>query len=221
MPNSLQQMIQPSLNQRLSSAKKALSALQKRTSHFEGLVYRPVNSKVLLTKTARSLEIVLPPAAATATGNKGIFAIVWNTLIFFFTGGLLIAPVPANLVFILFLLPFWAAGFSMAGGVLFGVWGRVRLTLDAQQIRQDYEIFGFKRSIPPPSLRQDISKLEITQPYFKKDSDGDLTEVKPQLVIWAGTRKYGYFGSEMLTQPELDWLAQELSLWLNLPIMKG
>lgn len=217
----LQQMTQPSLSQRFASAQLALGALQEREAKFEALVHQPAHSKVVLTKTASSLEIVLPPAAATATGNMGIYAIVWNSLILFFTGGVLMAPLPINLVFSLFLLPFWAAGFSMAGGVLFGVWGRVRLTLDAQQIRQDYEIFGFKRSIPPPSLRQDISKLEIAQPYFKKDSDGDRVEVKPQLLIWAGTRKYGYFGSEMLTQPELDWLAQELSLWLNLPIMKG
>jgi serine/threonine protein kinase len=222
----LQQMIQPSLNQRLSSAKKALSALQERTSHFEALVYRPANSKVLLTKTARSLEIVLPPAASAPGGKEGlifmgVFAIIWNFVLFVWMGFALIAPFPTSLVFSLFSLPFWAIGLGTVGGMLFGFWGRVRLTLDAKQIRQDFEIFGLKCSNPPPSLRQNISELALTKAGFKRDSDGNLIEVKPQLVIWAGTRKYGYFGSETLNQPELEWLAQELSLWLNLPIVKG
>lgn len=222
----LRRMIQPSLSQRFASAQQALGALQEREAKLEALIRQPAHSKVVLTKTASSLEIVLPPAAATVTGKAGlvfmgIFAIAWNSFILFWTGGVLMAPFPINLMFSLFSLPFWAVGFGMAGGVLFGVWGRVRLTLDTQQIRQDCEIFGFKRSIPPPSLRQDISKLEITQPYFKKDSDGDRVEVKPQLLIWAGTRKYGYFGGGALSQPEMEWLAQELSLWLHLPIGRG
>lgn len=221
----LRQMIQPSLSQRFASAQQALGALQERDAKLEALVRQPAYSKVMLTKTASSLEIVLPPAASTATGKPGlvfmgIFAIAWNSFILFWTGGALMAPFPINLMFSLFSLPFWAIGFGMAGGVLFGVWGRVRLTLDAQQIRQDCEIFGLKRSIPPPSLRQDISKLEITQAYFKKDSDGDRVKVKTQLLIWVGTRKYGFFGGGALSQPELEWLAQELSLWLNLPIVK-
>lgn len=218
-------MTQPSLRQRFSSAQKALSALQERNANFDALVHQPANSKVLLTKTAGYLEIMLPPAASTATGKAGllfmgIFAIAWNSFILFWTGGALMAPFPINLMFSLFSLPFWTVGLGMAGGVLFGLWGRVRLTLNAQYIRQDCEIFGFKRSIPPPSLRKDISKLEITEGYFKRDSDGDRIEVKPQLLIWAGTRKYGFFGGSMLTQPELEWLAQALSNWLTLPITR-
>jgi serine/threonine protein kinase len=222
----LRQMTQPSLSQRFSSAQLALGALKEREAKLDALVHQPTHSKVVLTKTANSLEILLPPAASAPGGLvgllfMGIFAVAWNSFIFTWTGATLFAPFPINLVFSLFSLPFWAVGLSMAGGVLFGIWGRVRLTINTQKIRQDAELFGFKYATPPPSLRQDISKLELTKSSFKKDSDGDRTEVKPQLVIWAGTRKYGYFGSEMLTQPELDWLAQELSFWLNLPIMKG
>jgi serine/threonine protein kinase len=220
----LQQMIQPSLNQRLSSAKKALSALQERTSNFEALVYRPANSKVLLTKTARSLELVLPPAAS-APGEKeglifmGVFAIAWIFVLSVWMGFALIAPFQTSLVFSLCSLPFWAIGLGSVGGMLFGFWGRVLLTLNAQQIRQDFEIFGLKCSIPPPSPRQAISKLELTKAGFKRGSNGDRVEVKPQLLIWAGTRKYGYFDNRALNEPELEWLAKELSLWLNLPIV--
>jgi serine/threonine protein kinase len=221
----LQRMIQPCLSQRFSSAQQALSALQKQnTNVVEALAYKPANSKVLLTKTAKSLEIVLPPAASAPAGKDGlifigVFSIIWNFVLFVWMGFALIAPVPTTLMLSVFSLPFWAIGLGTAGRVLFGFWGRVCLTINAQQIRQDWEIFGFKCSIPPPSLRQDISKLQLTKAFSRRDSDGDRIEVKPQLLIWAGTRKYGYFGSGTLNQTELSWLAQELGLWLNLPIV--
>ena len=116
-------------------------------------------------------------------------------------------PFPINLVFSLFSLPFWAIGLSMLATVLFGLFGRVRLTLTPQTIRQDLELFGFKRSVPPPSQRQDITKLEVTQPYSKTDSDGDRIEVQSQLMIWAGTRQYGCIKGTVLTRPEIHWLA--------------
>ncbi len=222
----LKKMIQPSLSQRFSSTQKALTALQQRNEQQAALVRQPASSKVVFTKTATALEILLPPAASTAAGMIGLvfmgtFAIAWNSFIFTFSGISFIAPFPINLVFGLFSLPFWAVGLSMAGGVLFGLFGRVRIRLTSEKIRQDCELFGFKRSVPPPSLRKDITKLELTKAFFKRDSDGDRVEVKPQLLIWAGTRKYGCFGGGTLSQPELEWLAQELSLWLNLPIVQG
>jgi serine/threonine protein kinase len=223
----LKKMVQPSLNRRFASAQAALAALSQRTQTSEELVHPPAKSKISLTKTATSLEILLPPAAANPVSLAGIismggFAIAWNSFLVIWTGFALHIPfLPMRIGFALFSLPFWAVGLGMAGGVVFGLWGRVRLTLNAQQIRQDCELFGFKRSVPPPSLRQDISKLELTKAYFKKDSDGDRIEVKPQLLIWADTRKYGFFGGTMFSQLELEWLAQELSSWLSLPITRA
>ncbi len=221
----LKKMIQPSLNRRFASAQQALKALQQRDEQFVALVCQPAHSKVVLTKTETSLEILLPPAASTATGKAGlafmgIFAITWNSFILFWTGGVLMAPFPFNLMFSLFSLPFWGVGLSMAGGVIFGLWGRMRLRLTSQTIRQELELFGFKWSVPPPSQRRDITKLEVTKASFKKDSDGDRVEIKPQLLVWAGTRKYGCYGSSTLSQTELDWLAHELSIWLKLPIVR-
>lgn len=220
----LKTMIQPSLSQRFTSAQQALAALQQRDEQPQALVHQPANSKVILTKTATSLEILLPPAASTATGIAGlvfmgIFAIAWNSFLVTWTGISLMAPFPINVTFSLFSLPFWAVGLSMTGGVLFGLLGRIRLRITAQQIRQDFELLGFKRSVPPPSSRQEITKLELTKAFFKKDADGDRIEVKPQLIVWAGNRKYGCLGNGILSQPELEWLAQELSLWLKLPIV--
>jgi hypothetical protein len=40
-------------------------------------------------------------------------------------------------------------------------------------------------------------------------------EVSPQLNIWAGIRKYEL---RDLEEPELEWLAAELSRWLKIPV---
>jgi serine/threonine protein kinase len=222
----LRRMIQPSLSQRFTSARQALNALQERDANLEALVCQPAHSKVVLTKTTESVEILLPPAASPLAGVlnllfMGIFAIGLSYLLFIGVRSLLHEPFPRNVFATAPLLWIGAVVIGRTGGVLFGLWGQVRLTINERQIRQDFELFGFKRSTPPPSLRQDISNLDLIKECFKREFDGSRTEVKPQLLIWAGTRKYGYFGSGTLSQPELDWLAQELSLWLNLPIEKG
>lgn len=220
----LHRMIDPSLNQRFASAQEALEALKRRTERHELKAQKPFGSKIVYTQDARELDILLPPASSTASGLFGLafmgaFAIAWNSFLVFWCSFTLMAPFPINLVFGLFSLPFWAAGITMAVGVVFGLFGRVRLRITPEQISQDYELFGLKRAVAPSSQRHEITKLELTKAYFKKDSDGDRIEVKPQLLVWAGTRKYGCFGGSTLSQPELNWLAQELSDWLDLPII--
>lgn len=219
----LKKMVQPSLNQRFTSAQAALTALNQRHQASEALVVQPANSKVILTKTTESLEILFPPNASTLAARVGLisvggFAIAWNSFLIMWTGFAVQIPFPINIGFLLFSVPFWGVGLAMVGGLIFGLWGRVRLRLNEQQICQDYELFGFQRSATKPSARQDIDKLEITKEFFKKDADGDRVMVKPKLLIWAGTQKYGCFGGDNITRPELEWLAQELSSWLDLPI---
>ncbi|NET60179.1 MAG: hypothetical protein F6K47_29760 [Symploca sp. SIO2E6] len=63
-------------------------------------------------------------------------------------------------------------------------------------------------------------KLERTQTTYKKGYKGRMIEVKPQINIWAGTKKFGIGGDGLLSEIELDWLANELSDWLGLPVIK-
>jgi hypothetical protein len=219
----LKRMIAPSLSDRFASAAQALNALETGSATMDLWVRQPASSTVQLQKTEEALEILLPPAGSVVANRiglifMGIFALAWNSFIFTWTGFALMVPFPINIPFALFSLPFWAVGLGMAGTTLFGLFGRIRLRLDADYIRQDYEIFGFSYAYPKPSLRGDVTKLELIPAYFTKDSDGDRKEVKPQLLIWAGTQKYGFFGAGTLDAPELNWLAQELSQWLDLPV---
>jgi serine/threonine protein kinase len=219
----LKKMVQPSLDKRFTSAQAALTALEQRHQASEALVVQPSHSKIILTKKIESLDILFPPATSSLAGFLSLipiagFAIAWNSFIITWTGFAFQIPFPINIAFLLFSVPFWAVGLAMVAGIIFGIWGRVRLRVTEQQICQYYELFGFKRSATKASSRQNIDKLELTTAFYKREADGNRVAVRPKLSIWAGTLQYGCFGGEHITKPELEWLAQELSHWLSLPI---
>ena len=47
-------------------------------------------------------------------------------------------------------------------------------------------------------------------------SDGDRVPVPPHLSIWAGNKQF-CLRNFKLTRPEQEWLASELTAWLDLP----
>ncbi len=213
----LKRMIEPSLDRRFASAVEALQALEQPLQRGIAplVVTKPTGSKISLTKDADSLEILIPPKGLSSeVGYLCFFALFWNSFMVIWTAGAL----SASFGFALFSIPFWTAGIVMIEQILFALFGRVRLRLNQQQISLTREIFGFKFNYPQPGARQDITILERTKKYLKTGSRGRKVEVKPPIIIWAGTQKYEFGGNGFLTEPELDWLANELSEWLGLPI---
>jgi hypothetical protein len=89
--------------------------------------------------------------------------------------------------------------------ILIGEFGVKRLCINNQEIYLVYEPFTIRS-------RQDIIRIERNQDAWNKYF----------LTIWAGRQKYEIFTDDLhffsVTNPELDWLAQELSNWLDLPI---
>lgn len=231
--NWLEQTIQPSLDKRFTSAQKALQVLENPPQLQELLVVgKPLGSKVVLNKNADSLEIVIPATGFRLEMLMAIgFAIAWNSFILFWTGGVLLAPFPINLPFVLFSLPFWLVGFSMIRAILWSLFGQVHLCINRQQISLTYSLLGFKYSRLNAARREDITKLEYAQKTFKYDSEGKIAAVRPQINIWVGKYKYELgnssernqdgFNYDVVTKPELEWLANELSDWLGMPIVKG
>ncbi|MBF2021133.1 MAG: serine/threonine protein kinase [Hydrococcus sp. C42_A2020_068] len=220
--NWLRRMTEPSLERRFQSAEQALQALEAlESSQLVPLtpseISQPFGSKILLYKDSEKFELIVP-AEGFHPGLVflGAFAIAWNSFIFFWTSMALTAPSPGNLFFALFSLPFWAAGISMILKILFSLFGRNILHIDREKISLAKELFGFRyrqsRSFP----RQAINKLQRTNLSYTKDSDGDRVSIPPSLIIWAGTQKYRL--DFPLSEPELDWIAYELSDWLGLPI---
>ncbi len=220
--NWLKWMIEPSLERRLTSATQAIAALDKPQSKLPALVVsKPDGSKIQLTKNWDSLEIIIPPSGFDASiVFTGLFAIVWNSFILFWTIGALSAPFPVNIPFALFSLPFWSAGLMMVYKFLFNLFGHICLRLNPKQIALSWELFAWKFERPRPSPRQSVNKLVYIPKHFTKDSEGTRVAVPAQLYICSGVQKYQIGGNDggIKSEVELEWLAHELSDWLGLPI---
>lgn len=72
----------------------------------------------------------------------------------------------------------------------------------------------------PPALRQDISKLTCI-----RRGNTVSSETRPGLIIGAGVYQYELNGQflqwgKILTEPEIEWLASEISDWLGIPITR-
>jgi serine/threonine protein kinase len=215
--------LEPHLGRRFTTATEALQALDRHPADVKPPIGKPVGSKILLKKHANSIEIFIPPYGF----HPGLifiafFAIAWNSFIFTWTGFALLAPFPINLTFSLFSLPFWAAGIFLAMGVLFPLFGSVRLCITQELIVLTWELFGLKYNYPRPAPRRNIEQLTYIPKHSKRDSDGDRIQVPAQIAIRAGVKEFqlGGSGSGINNEIELEWLAEELSEWLDLPITR-
>ncbi|MCP2727871.1 serine/threonine protein kinase [Limnofasciculus baicalensis] len=213
-------MTEPDLKRRLTSAGEALKALEK-PGEKEGkysVVSKPTGSKVQLKKDRNNLEIIVP-IHWTDVNGIGCFSIVFILLICFCFSLLLwilIMQFISHLFGISILSGF--GGYLFLFIFIFLSWvtikPRNRLRIDRQQIYQriyfNYNWFGYNNM--PPSPRWAICKLRISDIYYNKNS-----RVGRNIQIWAGIREYKLITKD-LTNGEVDWIAHELSEWLNLPI---
>ncbi len=221
----LKWLTEPSLDLRLKSASAALEALSRSTLHSTdrlAIASKPFGSKILLHNTPAMLEILIPPRGF----HLGlIFPIVFLIFWDFFCLSMLIATQTP------FILLHLGAGMLLSWSILFTVFGKRRLRITPAEISLSSEIFGLKCYGASTAPRQYISQIEITHTSYAQDSKGNPVEVPPAINIWSGIKKFNlgsgdkfsmnfFTSSPNLSTPELLWLAQELSNWLNLPINK-
>jgi serine/threonine protein kinase len=219
----LQRMTETSLNKRLSSAAEALQTIDMQpTQDASVMAFRkPTGSKIRLTNDNHRLEILIPPAGfGIHMISLGAFAIAWNSFILVWTIFWMLAPFPANIVFLLFSLPFWSIGITTIWGLLFSLFGYIRLRVDSKNITQTSEIFGLKLGSFHTSPRSDISKIIYTPSHYTTDSKDNRTTVEGKIEILAGTKVYtlGAKTGTIKTEIEIEWLAQEISNWLGIKI---
>ncbi len=225
----LKGMTQTTIKNRPSSAEAALKELENPTVVQSKLVVsQPKGSKVKLTNNKDELEIIIPsPGFSFELGMISLlmfFMLSAITFITVFTFGLiLITVVP---------IIFWIGVISGWKQILFTIFGLTRIYINQEKIKITYELFGSKLSKPDSSPRNDICKLEIVGRTTHENTIGKY-EIPARLIIWAGTRNHelGTFlldkgctglkiDPKFLTSPEIDWLAQELSDFLDLPITR-
>ena len=229
----LKWLTEPSSKHRPTSAREALEALDILSQrHFPLVVFQPEDSKIRYIKQQEWLEITIPPAGfSLRVGFLCVFDLIWFSLLTNWTMAVWGEPW-------LMLFPFfhWAFGIWLFLAILFTLFGKIHFNLTPAKISLIYELFGLKYSSPRPGPRQDICKLEVVEEQTVRPGGSRMERVRvnipSQLVIWAGKRKYA-LGQNALTQwlrisrrrvlhaSELDWLAQELSDWLELPISRS
>lgn len=219
----LQWMTQPSLERRLESAERALETLKNPKPQTKPalVISKPRDSKVVLTKKAEYLEICIPPAGFSIQLLPIIgFAIFWNGFLGVWYSIAIATWNQGGWLAALFALGHLGVGIWLILSILFALFGNTLLYIDNKKISLRYQLFGLKYYRPRPMSRHKIVKLERTNSFYKKDSDGDRVEVKPKINIWAGTEKFGIGGNGVISEIELDWLAQELSDRLELPVVQ-
>ena len=237
--NWLKKMTEPSLSKRYKTAKEALQELEECNLYNEQNfqqkkaptqnINQPSKSQVLLRKNDKEIQVNIPPVglfSITTCANLLIFSVITLFIpvlprFFMDTSHNQAALENMGIDYLVWFLKLIGQVFTLGIivaitffliRVCLGVFGLMKLRINSQRIFLIYELFGVKRHSPMPSLRKDIYRLEkISQ------SNG-----KSYLIIWAKKQKYQIAKNShfTLTSSEIYWLAQELSRWLDLPIIE-
>jgi hypothetical protein len=214
----LQWMTEPDLNSRLTAADRALKALETQEKRGRSVLGIPAKSRVKLKKTRNSLEIVIPPSqllfvicyvlffiSLPVLFSLGIWFIFLGALTIFYGSVFWKIVAILGVIFVIFLL-----GSTLKNWAKF-----IRLRIDREQISLTSKGLGFARyNLLPPSPRKAICKLQLIDSF--KTSSRRLRDIQ----IWAGTQEYKLITSH-LSDAEIDWIAAELSEWLDLPISQS
>ncbi|MBD2096644.1 serine/threonine protein kinase [Trichocoleus sp. FACHB-591] len=220
--NWLKWMTEPNVELRLKSAKQALETLEisalLRHPSSTG-TEKPAGSKVEVINTDQILEILIPPRWF----HWGLlpmigFAIPWNSFLVLWYSTSLATWSSGGWFSALFCIGHLGIGLWLTWNILFSLLGQVRLRINQSEILLVCEFLGLRCTPPLTYARQKIMKIEVAHLFYNTDLEGDSATVFPQITIWAGTRKFQLGDRGSLTNPEIDWLAQELSNWLDIPI---
>jgi hypothetical protein len=239
----LKLLTHPNRKQRFSSATVALQALEQpffqsqtvfsSTTSTPLTLQKPHDSQISLRQDAETLDIYLPPENCGAALSCS-FVVYWVLI------AMGLSSVCSGNIFLISigLLFLWIGIYGQWEG-FFTAEADTRIYIDGTSMSVTKTAFGRRRLVFQVS-RNKLYKLTYVKRLYRQDSEGSIVEVPPELKIWAKqlgdydalyqdisyhigqsvsadskTRFYG-----CLTTQELDWLAQELSNWLGLPISR-
>ncbi|HBB33507.1 MAG TPA: serine/threonine protein kinase [Cyanobacteria bacterium UBA8803] len=219
----LKWMTQPSLNRRIASAGEALAALEhpRQKTNISTAKQKPFGSKIKLKQDGETVEIIIPPKKLSVVNA------FWILIGMLFISGLFLLPLLSwsLILLLLFLIPFLGIGLVILWGVLAIFFRSTRIDLNSKQISLTYLWPWYKRQ-DAPIQKEDIRKLIYTQRSLVITKGlkvkNDIINYPAKITIIAGQQEYtplaisGY--SNQLTEPEIDWLVQELSAWSGVPI---
>ncbi|MEC4802649.1 MAG: serine/threonine-protein kinase [Jaaginema sp. PMC 1079.18] len=217
----VQWLTEPALEKRLGSAYQALQELENETIHQDiPLVsVKPHDFTAILTKSSDLFQIKIPPKGfSLELVPMMMFAIIWNGFLVNWYAMSLATWSSGGWFTAFFATGHLGVGIWLILQILFALFGQVDLEINPNKIDLKYQLFGLRYRHPRPASRDKILKLERTDTTYKRTAKGGTQEIKPQINIWAGNKKFKIGGGGLLSEVELDWLAKELGDWLGLPV---
>ncbi len=239
----LEQMTHPNRKQRLSSAKVALQGLAQpvfqpqispsQTSATPIILRKPYYSKISLRKDVTSLEIYLPPeGSANLFGANGCSFLLSGLLTALALSWLFYSLPSGDLFYITVSSLLLCLGIGWMYHPFFSMNADTHIHITHKFMTVTKTAFGIRLPVFQVT-RESLYKLTYVKRLYRRDQEAGIVEVPPELKIWSRydivtnyrigqaatmdeeSRFYG-----CLTTRELDWLAQELSTWLGLPIIR-
>jgi hypothetical protein len=182
---------------------------------------QPPKSKIKLTKNQSSLLICISPVGFHQVLIPFVvFAIIWNGLLLLMTIEAFRIPSANHWGLAAFSIPFWAIGLFIVYGCLFISYSSTQLKIENQTVEHGQFLFGRRIGGRKTIARSEIYKLAFTPNCFSYDSDSVRQEQPAQLQIDAGSQEIvlGGIGGGIKTEAEIEWLAYEISDWLDIPL---
>lgn len=238
-------MIQPSVNRRYDSTTAALQALDNLSNILSedeyNLYYRdsylsklkkPSYSKIKIKKVANKLEILFPKKTIGQVIGSICVGIIPSIFILYLGHYLFSNIIEYFLKIFIINNIIIGLGISLAlfiiSCILINLFGRKKLLIDQKSLIIMTEVFGSQALTGTPQIiaREHIWKLvSSAQEYKLVNLKNDIKKIAkpPSLIIWEGTFNH-YDLNKLLNQPltlqERDWLAQEISDFLDIQIIK-
>jgi len=239
----LEWMTQPSLDCRPYSAQQALEALEnglQLPTHQIPIVWRkPAGSQIRLTTTVNTLDLVSHSIRVGNWQSSNLKNRFFTVCILLLLSGfilsvlsLIVSPALSPswdyffwqwiLNTILFRIPIYASLLLLFWPVV----RRLRFYLPLRRLRLlirdkislTSELWGLKYHFFKPVGKDEALIIQI----LKRDPSLSMMNAQhgyPELVLWVGTQRISIGGDGLLSEPEIEWLAQELSQCLGVPIV--
>lgn len=177
-------------------------------------IAKPKFSRVRLHRSEDAITIDIPPdRLGSGCGLSFVlpFALAWNAGVW---SGVIAAVAHPNIVTLLFMLPFILIGLQLICQVFFAflaMFTRTHWYIDRDHLTETTSMFGFRWSSRLP--RTALMKLTYSPTY----RIGGTTE-SAFLSLSGEFPHHEYKLPHSLSEGELQWLAQELSDFLGIPI---
>lgn len=220
--NWLDHLLEPAVEDRLSSAQKALAELTQPSPKSarpqslsqrkaEALRHQPKGSKVQLQRTPSQLTVDIPPSGLRGkTLGIGLFALFCEGFAFAIAASvatsMLNGQIP-SLVAILAILPSLISGLGLMVAVLFGIAGKIHLQMDAQQFQLRWYIDRLGLCYQKRGSTKALDGIKLTTAYKSNN--------RPVAACTLMEGDYLHKFGTMLSLPEKEWLVHEISdfLW--------